>query len=188
MILTKLVVYLRCEIKTILKMIGYIYLIRNVVNHKVYVGQTKQSPQKRWNEHIRASKSEVKRSPKLYNAINKYGLCMFDFEVISEVFGSTEKELKDKLNRLEIYFINYYKSTEWGYNLTTGGNQVANTSETIMKISKTKQKKNKIEFGDRQYFPFNRKKASWSQEYEPGYLDIWEANELNDFEEIQFWV
>jgi len=37
---------------------------------------------------------------------------MFDFEVISEVFGSTEKELKDKLNRLEIYFINYYKSTE----------------------------------------------------------------------------
>lgn len=93
-------------------MIGYIYLIRNVVNHKVYVGQTKQSPQKRWNEHIRASKSEIKRSPKLYNAINKYGLCMFDFEVISEVFGSTEKELKDKLNRLEIYFINYYKSTE----------------------------------------------------------------------------
>lgn len=57
-----------------------------------------------------------------------------------------------------------------------------------MKISKTKQKKNTIEFGDRQYFPFSHKKASWSQEYEPGYLDIWEANELNDFEEIQFWV
>lgn len=165
-------------------MIGYIYLIRNVVNHKVYVGQTKQSPQKRWNEHIRASKSEIKRSPKLYNAINKYGLCMFDFEVISEVFGSTEKELKDKLNRLEIYFINYYKSTEWGYNLTIGGNQVANTSETIMKISKTKQKKNTIEFGDRQYNALRNHRT----ESEPGYLDIWEANELNDFEEIQFWV
>ena len=41
-----------------------------------------------------------------------------------------------------------------------------------MKISKTKQKKNTIEFGDRQYFPFNHKKASWSQEYEPSYLDI----------------
>ena len=165
-------------------MIGYIYLIRNVVNHKVYVGQTKKSPQERWNEHIRSSKSEIKRSPKLYNAINKYGLCMFDFEVISEVFGSTEKELKDRLNRLEIYFINYYKSTEWGYNLTTGGNQVANTSETIMKISKTKQKKNTIEFGDRQYNALRNHRT----EYEPGYLDIWEANELNDFEEIQFWV
>ena len=163
---------------------GYIYKITNNINKKIYIGKTTRSVTKRWNEHIRASKSEVKRSPKLYNAINKYGLCMFDFEVISEVFGSTEKELKDKLNRLEIYFINYYKSTEWGYNLTIGGNQVANTSETIMKISKTKQKKNTIEFGDRQYNALRNHRT----EYEPGYLDIWEANELNDFEEIQFWV
>lgn len=168
-------------------MIGYIYMIKNVVNKKVYIGQTKNY-KKRWLTHINNAKNHSGGCWKLYNAINKYGLCMFDFEVISEVFGSTEKELKDKLNRLEIYFINYYKSTEWGYNLTIGGNQVVNTSETIMKISKTKQKKNTIEFGDRQYFPFNHKKASWSQEYEPSYLDIWEANELNDFEEIQFWV
>lgn len=145
-----------------------------------------KTTKKRWLTHINNAKNHSGECWKLYNAINKYGLCMFDFEVISEVFGSTEKELKDKLNRLEIYFINYYKSTEWGYNLTIGGNQVVNTSETIMKISKTKQKKNTIEFGDRQYFPFNHKKASWSQEYEPGYLDIWEANELNNFEEIQF--
>ena len=162
-------------------------MIKNVVNKKVYIGQTKNY-KKRWLTHINNEKNHSGGCWKLYNAINKCGLCMFDFEVISEVFGSTEKELKDKLNRLEIYFINYYKSTEWGYNLTIGGNQVVNTSETIMKISKTKQKKNTIEFGDRQYFPFNHKKASWSQEYEPGYLDIWEANELNDFEEIQFWV
>lgn len=107
---------------------------------------------------------------------------MFDFEVISEVFGSTEEELKDKLNRLEIYFINYYKSIEYGYNLTLGGNQVANTPETIMKISKTKQKKTKIEFGDRQYSALRNHRT----EYEPGYLDIWEANELNHFEEIIF--
>lgn len=40
-------------------MIGYIYLIRNVVNHKCYVGQTKSPPQERWSEHIKSSKSDV---------------------------------------------------------------------------------------------------------------------------------
>lgn len=37
-----------------------------------------------------------------------------------------------------------------------------------MKISKTKQKKNKIEFGDRQYNALRNHRT----EYEPSYLDI----------------
>lgn len=41
------------------------------------------------------------------------GIDNFTFEVIEEVS-------KDRLNEREKYWINYYKSQDWGYNNTSG--------------------------------------------------------------------
>lgn len=35
---------------------GFIYIIRNTVNSKVYIGQTKTSVEQRWQEHLRHAK------------------------------------------------------------------------------------------------------------------------------------
>jgi hypothetical protein len=53
----------------------------------------------------------------LHNAIKKYGIDNFSFEIIKEC----NKEL---LNELEVYYINEYNSTNEniGYNVSCGGN------------------------------------------------------------------
>ena len=40
-----------------MKEIGYIYIIKNYKNNKVYIGQTTQDVEKRFNQHLKCSKS-----------------------------------------------------------------------------------------------------------------------------------
>ena len=92
-------------------MVG-IYKITNQLNGKVYIGQSVNIEQ-RWKRH----KQEVKngnKTYKLYNAIRKYGIENFSFEVLEEC-------LRDELNEKEIYYIKKYNSYCNGYNSTLGG-------------------------------------------------------------------
>lgn len=89
---------------------GSIYLIKNKVNGKKYVGQTIFSVDVRWKSHISSDKSVVSK------AIKKYGLENFEF--IELCSAKTEIDL----NELESYFIKLYDSAGLnGYNLTLGG-------------------------------------------------------------------
>ena len=96
---------------------GCIYKIINKINKKCYIGQTKNSPERRWTEHKRDSKEG---NNYLYNAMRKYGIENFEFEVI-------ESDIPiEKLNEREIYWIEQYNSFSdygKGYNLTKGGGQ-----------------------------------------------------------------
>ena len=85
-------------------MIG-IYKITNLINHKVYIGQS-INIEERWRRH----KSSKKRYP-LYQAFKKYGIQNFTFEVVEEC---TPDELNDK----ELYYIHKYNSHKTGYNQT----------------------------------------------------------------------
>lgn len=112
-----------------------IYKIENMINHHIYIGQSRNI-EKRWNNHKRV-KEEEKHA--IHRAIDKYGIENFSFDII-------EKCEPDKLNEREIYWISKYNSYERGYNETRGGQGFAATVkltlsqvEEITNLLKTNQ-------------------------------------------------
>lgn len=100
---------------------GIIYKYTSPSN-KVYIGQTiKRREKVRKREHLHRAKNLKEGA--LSKAILKYGFDNFKYEVLCCVSADTMKELKDKLNVLEIDYIKQCKSNrkEFGYNLTDGG-------------------------------------------------------------------
>ena len=91
---------------------GKIYKVTNNINKKIYIGQTIQDENIRWNHHMREALNGS--DTKFHRALRKYGKDGFIWEVIEEVDN-------DKLNEREIYWISYYNSYKQGYNSTTGG-------------------------------------------------------------------
>ena len=107
-----------------------IYMIKNVVNEKVYIGQSIDIYD-RWIEHKNALRGNYHANNHLQHAWNKYKEQSFQFSVIEEC---NECELNDK----EIYWIATKDSYHNGYNLTEGGGGVRgfkHTDDTKQKIS-----------------------------------------------------
>lgn len=98
-------------------MIG-IYKITNKINNKIYIGQSVAIEQ-RWKEHQSCAFNPKNHlyNIRLYCAFRKYGIENFIFEII-------ELCDKNKLNERELYWIEYYNSTDnkIGYNIQPGGN------------------------------------------------------------------
>lgn len=91
---------------------GNIYIIKNTVNNKVYIGQTRYSIQERFKDHIKNSRYFDNH---LYLAMRKYGIDAFYIEPLEE---NVEDE---KLNEREIFWIEKFDSYNKGYNMTIGG-------------------------------------------------------------------
>lgn len=97
---------------------GYIYKITNNVNGKIYIGKTEDvNPEKRWKEHLRDYKKERCAKRPLYDAMNKYGIEHFNFEVIEETDNAEERE-RYWIEKLRTYV--GFKDCN-GYNATLGG-------------------------------------------------------------------
>jgi len=99
---------------------GLIYKITNLINNKIYIGQTVRSLQDRFRGHINQAESNKKSKDKmvLCRAIQKYGKDNFIIEEIDK--ASSQEELND----LEIYYICKYDSLAKngkGYNIAKGG-------------------------------------------------------------------
>ena len=112
------------------KKIICIYKITNLINDKIYIGQTLNF-YRRKNEHCRNKK--VNYNSHINNSILKYGKKNFKFEIIIEISNTLKIDnIKDILNNLEIYFIKYYKSNNnlFGYNIELGGNGNKGTTWT----------------------------------------------------------
>lgn len=72
---------------------AYIYKITNIINGKVYIGQTSFSIEKRFKEHLQDSnKAHTEKRP-LYDAIRKYGKDKFIIELIEETDNPNEREI-----------------------------------------------------------------------------------------------
>lgn len=115
---------------------GKIYLITNDVNLKVYVGQTIQTLNKRFNGHCCYSKSDRSINMYIKRAIHKYGRDKFHIQLIEECPVNI-------LDEREKYWINFYNSYNTGYNLTLGGQDSnyfnINKLENIIDIKKFEQ-------------------------------------------------
>jgi group I intron endonuclease len=118
----------------------YIYLIRNVVNDKSYIGQSKV-PQKRWVRHKYDAITRLIDSP-LYRSIRKHGVNNFTFSIIDQ------SEEDDLIDHLEIFWIQKLKSNNlnYGYNLESGGcNNKIVSQETKNKQSISAKKRYTLE-------------------------------------------
>ena len=94
-------------------MLFIIYMHKNKINGKVYIGQTCQKPEDRWKNG-----AGYKSSPHFYNAIQKYGWENFEHIILEQGEWTI-----DEANQKEMFYIDFYQSTnrEKGYNTQKGG-------------------------------------------------------------------
>lgn len=95
-----------------------IYKIENLINGKIYIGQSVDI-EYRFKNHKSESFNPKSNAydTAIHRAIRKYGVDNFSFEIIEECE-------QDQLHEREIYWIDYYNSFGNGYNLTNGGEGV----------------------------------------------------------------
>lgn len=92
-----------------------IYGIKNLVNDKIYVGQTSQSFQRRYWNHRWKLNSNIHDNIYLQKDWNKYGSDKFEFVILYVI---TKDE---SIDELEKKFIAQYRNTKKCYNILDGG-------------------------------------------------------------------
>jgi group I intron endonuclease len=110
------------------KPFGVIYKVTNIINQKVYIGQTIRRFDTRKKQHIMSATKGSK--VKFHLAISKYGADSFHWEVVCDCY-----DLK-QLNIMEEFYIWKANSTDksFGYNIKFGGNNCKLSEETKNKI------------------------------------------------------
>jgi group I intron endonuclease len=89
---------------------GVIYRITNLINGKIYIGQTKQKLKARFYKHV--SYSKIGKNMAIANAINKYDKENFKIEEIDKGYSQEE------LNLLEGFYISQFNCLcPNGYNI-----------------------------------------------------------------------
>ena len=108
-----------------------IYMIENLVNGKIYIGQGLDI-EKRWKDHKYGLRGNYHENKHLQNAWNKYGEDNFEFTIICECS-------ENQLNTMEEYYIFELMSYEldFGYNKSYGGGSGRPTEEIRKKISES---------------------------------------------------
>lgn len=104
---------------------GKIYKYTNLINGKVYIGQTRQTLKQRDHRH----QNELNDNTYFHRAIKKYGRENFSLELVEDNIPLNELDKKEK------YYIDYFESfyiTGKGYNLTQGGQWGSGTQKLTL--------------------------------------------------------
>lgn len=111
--------YIKPNLDQTLKRIGVeekpgVYKLTNINNGKCYIGKS-TNVKKRISDHYKgvAGISTISKQA-VHDEMRMSGLWNWTIEVI--IYTD-----KDKLNELEKYYIDFFKSNEWGFNKTKGG-------------------------------------------------------------------
>lgn len=115
-------------------MIGTIYKLTSPSN-KCYIGQTINLVERKRTLY---NPNKYYSGHRLDNAIKKYGIENFQYEIIIQIVESNKEKLREKLDELEKFYIEKYDSYNNGYNMTLGGsgsNGCFQTEESKRKIS-----------------------------------------------------
>lgn len=90
-----------------------VYKITNIKTGECYIGQAVDTA-KRWSDHCKAGLGiDTPTANKLYQAMQKYGIYNFTFELVEQCD-------RTKLNEREKFYIDLYQSKDFGYNQTIG--------------------------------------------------------------------
>lgn len=89
---------------------AWIYVIKNNINDKLYVGKTEVGIEERFKRHVRDAKNGSECA--IHRAMRKHGVKHFWPELIEET---------DNPNEREVYWIKELGAYEHGYNETRGG-------------------------------------------------------------------
>lgn len=110
------------------KINGLIYKITNLINNKIYIGQTIRPLSERIDDYKRGKTNNY-----LKNAFSKYGWDNFEFSIIDTA------ETTQELNLKEINYILKNKSNnkKYGYNIEAGGKNSIPNIETLKKMSQS---------------------------------------------------
>jgi len=113
-----------------IKIRGHIYIHKNKINGKCYVGQTTWKPvKKRWGRNG----IHYRDNCVFGVALKKYGWSNFEHIIMPTVYETVEE-----LNKAEQEMIIETDSFKSGYNSTTGGDFHIKSKETCKKISQSK--------------------------------------------------
>ena len=112
-----------------------VYKHQNLINQKIYIGITSQAPEERWKNG-----NGYKLHCYFYRAILKYGWDNFSHEILYKNLSYNEACEKEK------ELIQQFQSniSEYGYNLTKGGEGISgysHSNKTKEKISNTMKQK-----------------------------------------------
>lgn len=116
---------------------GIIYIIKNAINSKLYIGQTSKSLETRWNSHLSSYRqycngSKHGSSWALYGAMKKYGKKNF---FIKQIKNIDDEDLDEE----EIKYIKIFNSmVPNGYNIRTGGSKGKHCAESREKMRQAK--------------------------------------------------
>ena len=110
----------------------YIYKFTHKESGRCYIGQTIQAPNRRRLEHI----ADSKHTPKTYhfhNALKKYGIDSFTFEIIAEATSLIE------LNLLEEKYVDQYDAINNGFNIRQAGGNKLHSIESKQRMSEAQK-------------------------------------------------
>ena len=114
---------------------GRIYKYTNLLNNKIYIGQTKQTLEQRDKKHLQ----QLEDNTYFHRALKKYGRDNFKLELVED---NIPYELLDEKEKYYIDFFESFYTLGKGYNLTQGGQWGSGTQK--LTISQAKEIKEKI--------------------------------------------
>ena len=114
-----------------------VYIHRNMISDKAYIGITSKLPEKRWGNN--GSQYSKKQQKAFAGAIRKYGWDNFEHIIFDDNLTEEEAKHMEKL-LIALFKTNCckYKNPSYGYNMTDGGDGSSgrpHTDETKKKLS-----------------------------------------------------
>jgi group I intron endonuclease len=110
----------------------YIYKFTHIATGRSYIGQTIQDPNRRRLEHI-ADSRHTSKEYHFHNAIRKYGIDAFTFDVIDTTVTL------EQLNLLEEKYVAQYDSINNGFNIRQAGGNKLHSDESKARMSEAQK-------------------------------------------------
>ena len=111
----------------------YIYKFTHIESGRSYIGQTTQDPNRRRMEHISRSKTQNSKTFHFHNALKKYGIESFTFEII------TSANSLDELNQLEEHHCVKFDTIDNGFNVRKPGGNKLHHASSIEKMKNSQK-------------------------------------------------